>query len=226
MTIAEGSNKERNKEMKTLKNWIIRKLGGVEQTEVDVTISALVAERDEFKDKYNKLKTKHEEYVKRVSEDYELNRKEDGSGVARLIQNVLFHTVQDTIGDRLSPMGGANYSDIAETDILIRDYAKSVASEISAFTYGIKLRNTTEPKWGCPNVRTGVSRMIAIGGGANSLIGRFARIWAKMHKDHRQKDLLTVEQIKLWRSLPTTMKTACNIAAKYYHSIWSEVQRV
>lgn len=239
--------------MKTLKNWLIRKLDGVEQMKpewlkgyVDRYESLLgeheelLAEFDDLVDKYNKLKAEHdklkaehekriidhEEYVKHVSKGYELDHRKDGSGVANLIQAILFDTVQDTIGDSRSPMGGANYSDVVETDQIIWDYANSVANEIGAFTYGIKLRNTTEAKWGLPRVRVGVSRMIAIGGGANSLLGKFARIWAKMHRDQRQKDLLTNEQIKQWRSLPAAVKTACNKAAESNYSIWNEVRRV
>lgn len=233
--------------MKTLKNWLIRKLGGVErakynelvkfQKEVDdwhkdyvIPLERLAHEHgilkvahEELKATHEEFKAKHEKYVKHVSEGFDLDHKKDGSGVANLIRSILFDTVQDTIGDFLSPMGGADYSDVIETNRLINDYAQSVADEISAFTYGIKMRDATEAKWGLPRVRVGISRMIAIGGGINSLIGKFARIWTKMHRDQRQKDVLTKEQIQQWRTLPAIIKVACNKAAKLSgSSIWDE----
>lgn len=234
--------------MKTLKNWLIRKLGGVKQTkterleeyvdkyesllgEHEVLLAEfgnlvdecnkLEAEHDKLRAEHEKLKVGHEEYVKHVSKGHELDHQKDGSGVANLIRSILFDVVQDEIGDRQSPRGGADYSDVVETDTLIWNYSQSVADEISSFIYGIKFRNMTGPKWGVPRVRVGISRMIAIGGGINSLLGQFARIWAKLHRDQRQKDVLTHEQIKQWRAMPSEVKAACNIAADTRNfSIW------
>lgn len=123
-----------------------------------------------------------------------------GWGVANVIRTVLCDIVDDNLGDSVYPHVGVKSADVKETDILVSQFADHIANEIDTFKEGIKLRNARISKWGKASVRIGVAEMMSLSYRRDSrLLREFAKIWAKEHKDDRQKDLLSPEQVKRWR---------------------------
>lgn len=140
-------------------------------------------------------------------------------GVSCLFAQMAIDALQEECGDRYKPIGGAKRADIIEMDDAIRARAIGVADELHAFVEGIKKRNHREARWGCM-ARVGVQSMLSMAGGRDTLLGRFAIIWNKEHKDDVQKRLLTPDQIKEWKSFPTKVKFAANKIAELGYCFW------
>lgn len=135
-----------------------------------------------------------------------------GWGAANVIRTILSDVVDDNLGDSVNPHAGVKSADVLETDMLVSRFADYVAREIDTFKEGIKLRNTRTARWGKASVRSGVAEMMSLSYTRNSwLLRGFAKIWAKEHKDERQKDLLSSEQIKRWRKFSAQERRTINL---------------
>lgn len=140
-----------------------------------------------------------------------------GWGVSHVIRTILCDVVDDHLGDSINPHVGVKSADVTETDMLVSRFADYVAREIDTFKKGIELRDARISKWGIASVRVGVAEMMSLSYASNSwLLRDFAKIWAKEHKDERQKDLLSTEQIKRWRKFSAqerrTINLLCNVS--------------
>lgn len=136
----------------------------------------------------------------------------DGWGVANVIRTILCDVVDDNLGDSAYPHVGVKSADVKETDMLVSRFADYVAKEIDTFKEGIKLRNARTARWGKASVRSGVAEMMSLSYTRNSwLLRDFAKIWAKEHKDERQKDLLSSEQVKRWRKFSAQERRTINL---------------
>lgn len=137
--------------------------------------------------------------VDHLSEGRTLVYERDGWGAADVIRTILCDVVDDHLGDSTNPHIGVKSADVIETDMLISRFADYVAREIDTFKKGIKLRNARVSKWGKASEKIGVAEMMSLSYTSGSwLLRDFAKIWAKEHKDDRQKDLLSPEQVKRW----------------------------
>ena len=183
-----------------IRKYLLKAANGVEREELDA------------------LKASYDEYAAHVGRGYELAHRKDGEGVANLIREVLFDIVQEEIGDSLKPGGGASRADVMETDAAVNKFAESVASEIRTFVLGIRERNAVRVKWG-RHVKCGVNVMMALARG-KGLLASFARIWAKEHKDERQKNVLTPGQIREWKDLGRKVQLAVNAAVDHGLDFW------
>lgn len=186
---------------------LLKAANGVEHEEFDALKAAL-----------EKSSADHAEYVDHVQRSRELAHDTNGEGVANLIREILSTAVQEEIGDRWRPAGGASRADVIEVDDLVNDYAASVAEEIRVFVHGIHQRNATGVKWG-KYVKCGVNVMMAMAHG-RGLLAEFAKIWSKEHKDQRQKDVLTPGQIKEWKDFGRKLQTAINVAVESGLDFW------
>ena len=186
---------------KLIRQYLLKVAGGVEH------------------EKFDALRKSHDEYVTHVERGHALDHQKNGDGVANLIREVLFDVVQEELGDSLKPRGGASRADVMELDSAIDEFAESVAGEIRMFVFGIKERNAFRVKWG-RRVKCGVNVMMALAHG-KGLLASFARIWAKEHKDERQKDVLTPEQIRKWKDLDRRVQWAVNDAVDHGFDFWS-----
>lgn len=197
-----------------IKNLVIHKLGGYTECDVDFVESG-------FKAKIHEINTKHEEFVKIQEVGYELAHRKDGSGVASLIREILFDTIQETLGDRERPAPGVKRADIIETDEAVWDWSDRVADDIRRFCEGIAERNSTCVRWGVPNCRCGIKTMMGMSAGRiDSPLGRFARIWRKEHPDTRMKDVLDDDRQKRWSKFDKTVKAAINFAVQSGMTFW------
>lgn len=197
-----------------IKNWIIRKLGGYTQGDVDVINSLADASIKE-------ANSKHESYVDWHDRGYELAHRKDGSGVASLIREILFDVMQENLGDAFNPAPGVSRADVMETDTAVTEWTERVADDIKRFCDGIKERNFTSARWGVPHCKCGVKAMMGMSAGRiDSPLGRFARIWRKEHPDTRQKDVLDDEQKMRWAKLDKTLKCAVNVAVNDGFEFW------
>lgn len=200
---------------KSIRKYLLKIANGKEREEFDV----LKANYDALLDSNNALKASHDKYVAHVEKGHDLDHRKDGEGVANLIREILFDTVQGEIGDSLKPRGSASRADVMETDVAVGKFAESVAGEIRTFVLGIKERNAVRVKWG-KHVKCGVNVMMAMARG-KGLLASFARIWAKEHKDERQKDVLTPGQIREWKSLDRKVQPAVNVAVTHGMNFWA-----
>lgn len=178
-------------------------------------------EREEFgalKATLEKSSATHAEYAAHEQHGRELAHDANGEGVANLIREILSTAVQEEIGDQWRPVGGASRADVMETDAAIDEFAESVASEIRTFVLGIRERNAVRVKWG-RRVKCGVNVMMSLARG-KGLLASFARIWAKEHKDERQKDVLTPGQIKEWKGFGRRLQIAINAAVGARLDFW------
>lgn len=155
--------------------------------------------------------------VEHLAKGRELDHSIDG--VKDLFAQMAIDALQEECGDRNKPIGGAKRADIIEMDEAIWDRARSIADELNTFVDGIKHRNRKEARWGCM-ARVGVQTMMSMAGGRDTLLGRFALIWNKEHKDDVQKRLLTPDQVKEWKSFPTKVKFAANKLAELGYRFW------
>lgn len=138
--------------------------------------------------------------VDHLSEGRTLVYERGGWGAANVIRTILCDVVDDHLGDSDNPHAGVKSADVIETDMLVSRFADYVAREIDTFKKGINLRNARVSKWGKASVKIGVAEMMSLSYTSGSwLLRDFAKIWAKEHKDDRQKDLLSPEQVKRWR---------------------------
>lgn len=138
--------------------------------------------------------------VDHLSEGRTLVYEQGGWGAAHVIRTILCDVVDDNLGDSVNPHTGVKSADVIKTDMLVSRFADYVAREIDTFKKGIELRNARISKWGKASVKIGVAEMMSLSyTGGSWLLRDFAKIWAKEHKDDRQKDLLSPEQIKRWR---------------------------
>jgi hypothetical protein len=150
--------------------------------------------------------------VDHLSEGRTLVYERGGQGVANVIRMVLSDVVDDNLGDSVNPHIGVKSADVMETDMLVSRFADYMAREIDTFSEGIKLRNARRARWGKASVRSGVSEMMSLSYARNSwLLRDFAKIWAKEHKDERQKDLLSTEQIKRWCKFSAQERRTINL---------------
>ena len=180
------------------------------------------------KEQYLKTVREHLSYCEHVQRGYALDHRRDGEGVADLIRSVVFDAVQEELGDSSKPRGGASRADVLEFDEVVNSFADRVAQDINILAQGLPLRNSTEAKWGKPNVRNGVSRLFAMsrkdGRCTSVMLDAFARIWAKAHKDERFRDVLTPAQQAEWRKLSPQAKRAINYAVSQGFPFHKEVQ--
>jgi len=179
-------------------------------------------------ERYKLAVREHLSYCEYVQRGYALDHRRSGEGVANLIRSIVFDVVQDEIGDASKPRGGASRADILEFDDFVNKFADRVAQDINVLVQGMPLRNSTDTKWGKPNVRNGVSRLFAAsrkdGRCTSVLLDAFARIWAKAHKDERFRDVLTPEQQSEWRKLSPRMRRIVNYAVANGYPFHKEVQ--
>jgi hypothetical protein len=152
------------------------------------------------------------EMVDHLSMGRTLDYERGGRGVADVIRTILSDVVGDNLGESVSPYAGVKSADVLETDMLVSRFADYVMREIDTFKEGIKLRNARISKWGKASVKIGVAEMMSLSYTRGSwLLRDFAKIWAKEHKDDRQKDLLSPEQIKRWREFSTREQMRINL---------------
>lgn len=179
-------------------------------------------------ERYQHAIREHLSYCEHVQRGYALDHRRNGEGVADLIRSVVFDAVQEEIGDSSRPRGGASRADVLEFDEAVNQFADRVAQDIGILIQGMPLRNSTEAKWGKPNVRNGVSRLFAMsrkdGRCTSVMLDAFARIWAKAHKDERFRDVLTPAQQAEWRKLSPQAKRAVNYAVSQGWTFHKEAQ--
>ena len=68
-------------------------------------------------------------------------------------------------------------------------------------------------------MKCGVNVMMSLARG-QGLLATFARIWAKEHKDERQKDVLTPGQVKEWKGFGRRLQIAINAAVGAGLDFW------
>ena len=180
--------------MKIIRRMLLKAAGGVPKEELEKVRTAWDAER-------------------------KLNANPTEFDVKQLILKIGDRAIRAELGLIGNPNPRVSDADIIETRRALEVFACQIENNIHNFVHGMCEKDATCTRWGVPNVKTGVSYMMSICRGTG-LLADFARIWAKEHKDTRQKDVLAPAQIAQWRKYDKNVRKAINLAVGFSNMVF------